>query len=1027
MGSENSCYELSERVKVLENQLDKTELKFQQAFKYSGVGMSLLHPDGTFIEVNQMFNQIFGFSNEELEPKNISDLIHQEDINYYLERNQELIDKLIDSYEIDIRFIAKNKNVIWGRLTVSSSRDENNKLLFKIAQVQDVTEKKLTRKALKDNEKYSKIIAEISKELIRPELSIKKIADLTYKYALLLTKSKYGYVSSIDEETGDNVGHTLSEMMEGVCNVKNKRIAFSKTNKGYEGLWGYSLNTLEAFFTNEPEKHKSSRGTPIGHIPLINFLSVPVIIKEKLLGQVALANKDGDFNEKDLEIIGELANIYGLAIYRKNIEAELLRAKEKAEEKEAIVRKNSKRLEILLELNQLKDKDIKHLSDFTMEKAIELSDSKLGFLGFLNNDETIVDIYSWSSSAMKQCEVINACNEFEVEKGGLWSEAIKKRKVCIIDDFRTANPLKKGLPEGHVGITNFLCVPVFDNEKIVALLAVANKETKYNKTDVNQLALLADGMWNIIKQIKYDKELIQTKERVTSSENRLQRLVDNMYAGVAVCKPINNGLDFEFLEFNKSAERIGVERKQDIIGETLLQKYPNIAKSPLLKALQQVYISGEDLKLPPFYYKDNKREGWIESYVYKLPSGEVVTIFDDVSRREEYQQALMESEEKFRTIYEMAEDMICVSDIFKAKFIDINPSFLKKLGYSNEELLSKPYIEFIHPDDVSKTFNVIKNELQKGKSVINFINRYKCKNGKYRWFDWSAHPIPEKGIAYSIAHDITEIKKYQEELERHKNKLEELVHERTTQLENALEELKDKNLQLIQTEKMASLGVLTAGVAHEMNNPLNYIQSGIYGLKKLINSGCDKNTFDTKMIEIIRIIEAGIKKASNIVRSLGTFSKQGNEEIKSCNIHQIIENCLLILNYELIDKSTVVKKFSAGNPIIVGNEENLHQVFINLIMNSVQAIKTIGEIIIKTNIDNNKRLLEIIISDNGEGISEENLPKIFDPFFTTKPPGKGVGLGLSMVYSIILEHNGTINYKSEISKGTDVIISFPIK
>jgi len=209
--------------------------------------------------------------------------------------------------------------------------------------IQDITDLKKVeidlRKAkgrAEESQNYSKIIAELSKKVIKPELSVEEIGDLIYQQALTLTSSSYGFVGTIDLETEELVSHSMKEMMPDQCNVKEKRITFPKGKNGYNGLYGHALNTFESFFTNNPAGHEASEGLPDGHVPITNFLTVPVIVNNILLGQIALANKPTSYDSADLERIKDLANIYGIAVYRKNMEEDLIKSKEKAEESERL-------------------------------------------------------------------------------------------------------------------------------------------------------------------------------------------------------------------------------------------------------------------------------------------------------------------------------------------------------------------------------------------------------------------------------------------------------------------------------------------------------------------------------------------------------------------------------------------------------------------------------------------------------------------------------------------------------------------
>jgi signal transduction histidine kinase len=239
-------------------------------------------------------------------------------------------------------------------------------------------------------------------------------------------------------------------------------------------------------------------------------------------------------------------------------------------------------------------------------------------------------------------------------------------------------------------------------------------------------------------------------------------------------------------------------------------------------------------------------------------------------------------------------------------------------------------------------------------------------------------------------------------------------------LGESMSELKDTTQKLVQSEKMASLGVLSAGVAHEINNPLNFIKGGI----KALSAELTANGVKTKNSEkFINVVQQGVDRASVIVNSLSHFSRTTEQMNEQCDIHDVLDNCLVMLDHRLKHKVDVQKEYAEQKIVMVGNEGKLHQAFINIISNAEHAIiEERGEIVIKT--EETKNGIKVRISDNGQGIKKEDLVKIQEPFFTTKPMGKGTGLGLSITYKIIEEHGGNINVFSEIGKGTMFEIVF---
>lgn len=290
--------------------------------------------------------------------------------------------------------------------------------------------------------------------------------------------------------------------------------------------------------------------------------------------------------------------------------------------------------------------------------------------------------------------------------------------------------------------------------------------------------------------------------------------------------------------------------------------------------------------------------------------------------------------------------------------------------------------------------------------------------------------------------------------------LESKVRERTSELETINKNLKETQSQLVNAEKMASLGQLTAGIAHEINNPINFVLSNIKPLKndvadifsllakyndikdaeniteklKEINDFKKKNDTDylfTEINQLLKGIDEGAVRTVEIVKGLKTFSHIDETDLKSTNLIEGLDSTLIILNSSIKNgKIKVIKEFDTAFLKIDCLGGQINQVFMNIISNAVQAMtETKGTqkenvLTIRTTTENNNAIIGI--KDNGSGISNEIINKIFDPFFTTKAVGSGTGLGLSITYSIIKDHKGKITVESELGRGTEFIISLPI-
>ncbi len=428
----------------------------------------------------------------------------------------------------------------------------------------------------------------------------------------------------------------------------------------------------------------------------------------------------------------------------------------------------------------------------------------------------------------------------------------------------------------------------------------------------------------------------------------------------------------------------------------------------------------------------------------------IINIIDrrnyEISLQSSYRQ-IQESERNYRTIFNSTSEAIFIHNSITGEIIDVNEVMLQMYGYSSKsEVLDQTVAEF-SSNQFEYTIEFAKKNLDKAltEGPQTFDWQARRKNGELFWVEVSLRKaiIQEENRILAVVRDITEKKNVTIELNKYKNHLEYLVKERTEELaaaneelsannellyeqrkelETTLENLKNAQNLLIQSEKMASLGVLAAGVAHEVNNPLNYIQAGVSALEVLIKErGFDTADFKT----LIRNIETGVKRVTDIVISLNRYSRNDESVSYTCDLHMIIDNCLLMLENQTKNRIQLIKNYTQSQFQLFGKEGKLHQAFLNLLSNAVQSIDGPGTIKISTTID--KKYLIVSISDTGCGIAEDNMRKITDPFFTTKEPGKGTGLGLAITYSIIQEHNGWLDFESEVGTGTTATIHLPIK
>lgn len=379
----------------------------------------------------------------------------------------------------------------------------------------------------------------------------------------------------------------------------------------------------------------------------------------------------------------------------------------------------------------------------------------------------------------------------------------------------------------------------------------------------------------------------------------------------------------------------------------------------------------------------------------------------------------------------------------------MSPAAMKVYGRPAEDFYKTPnlWLDIIHAPDRERVLSDMSHLYDHG--VLDFDYRIELPDGSIRWIHDHVRVIvgPDNKLLRldGISVDITKHKLAEQAIKKsHKD------------LNDAYVKLQSLQGQLLQAEKMASIGQLAAGVAHEINNPIGYVYSNLGSLQKYLDDIFQVMDVYEKAeaalatspeilagikavkakvdIEFIREDVAalmsesreGITRVKKIVQDLKDFSHaDAEEEWQLADLRQGIDSTLNIVNNEIKYKADVIKEY-ADIPQVECLPPQLNQVFMNLFVNAAHAMgEQRGTITIRTGVREDQAWVEV--KDNGKGISPENLTRIFDPFFTTKPVGTGTGLGLSVSYSIIKKHHGKIEVSSEVGVGTTFLISLPLK
>ncbi len=424
-------------------------------------------------------------------------------------------------------------------------------------------------------------------------------------------------------------------------------------------------------------------------------------------------------------------------------------------------------------------------------------------------------------------------------------------------------------------------------------------------------------------------------------------------------------------------------------------------------------------------------------------------ILRDITARIEAQEKLRLAEQRWQFALEGGGDGVWDWNV-QTNAVYFSPRYIAMMGYGPDEFgqTLESFLKRIHPDDLERVNRQVRGHFAHSEETYVCEFRFLHKDGEFRWIHARGRLIEKdkggKPLRMVGTHrDITQARLADEALQQ---QLQE-----TQRLNRRLEEAQS---QILQSEKMASIGQLSAGIAHEMNTPLGFVNSNLGSMERyfldlmdLVGAyeyaekaspadapafaaarqarvQCELDYLKEDLPALFSETKEGLERVQRIVRDLKDFSHAGSEEQQYADVHKNLDSTLNIVRNEIKPQTEVLKDYGKL-PEIWCQPSLLNQVFMNVLCNAAQSIPGQGTITLRTREENGEVLVEI--SDTGCGIPPEHLKRIFDPFFTTKPVGQGTGLGLSLVYSIVRKHGGRIEVDSQPGQGSTFRIILPLK
>ncbi|MGV1098544.1 PAS domain S-box protein [Thiovibrio sp. JS02] len=423
--------------------------------------------------------------------------------------------------------------------------------------------------------------------------------------------------------------------------------------------------------------------------------------------------------------------------------------------KEKLILLNQQRLESLARIFQFEPADRQELLDFALQEAIRLTGSKIGYICHYDEENREFIINSWSREAMRKCAVAGPPTRFQLDKSGLWGEAVRQGRPVIINDFQAENPLKRGCPPGHVELRNFLTIPVFREKRVVAVVGVANKATDYDQGDISQLSLLMDAVWKIV-------ERRQAEEALREQRAMLQQILDTVPQSI-----FWKDAALTYLGCNRVfARAAGLDDPGQIRGKTDFDLPWPREEAEAYRADDQEVIDGKECKrhiVEPLQQADGNRI-WIDTTKMPLPDGEgnvhgVLGIYDDITERKRAEEALSQSEENLRQAQRIARLGSWTLDLTGNKLVWSDEIYrIFEIDPAEFNASYQGFLTAIHPED-REAVDLAYTEALRNKTPYEITHRLLMKDGRVKFvhergetvYDPEGRPLRTLGTVQDIS------------------------------------------------------------------------------------------------------------------------------------------------------------------------------------------------------------------------------------------------------------------------------------
>ncbi len=463
--------------------LRESENRFRSYFEIAPVGVAVTAPDTGWIEVNEYFCNMLGYTHKELMKKTWTEIRAADDLAFDQEQFKRMNEGKIEHYSLDARFIDKSGDTIYASLSVACTRGRDNSISRILMSMIDITQRKRMEKALSESEdKLSQIL------MANPvPCFVIDQNHLTTHWNRAL--ERVTGVSS-DEVVGTNKQWMAFYPMERpvMADLIIDNIFEASASEYYGGDYQKSANIENAFEAERFFPHLGEEGK------WLFFRVTP-------------------FRNRSGKIIGAIETLQDTT-ERKKFEQELMLSK--------------KRMEILIRVSEYDIIDTREFLDYALTEVLELTSSSFGYIYLYDEEKQEFTLNTWSADVLPACRVMDPKTICSLGATGLWGEVVRQRSAIIVNDYSPEHPLSRGTPEGHVALSRFMSVPIFLGDRIVAVVGVANKSEGYEPIDAQQLGLLTDSVWKMLESYKYKSALVIARDEAEAATTAKSNFLANM-------------------------------------------------------------------------------------------------------------------------------------------------------------------------------------------------------------------------------------------------------------------------------------------------------------------------------------------------------------------------------------------------------------------------------------------------------------------------------------------------------------------